>query len=108
MMFTTLAFLQVFQAIALRSHTESIMSLDLLGNRVMVGIVALVVGLQLAVLYIPSIADDFLKVEPLDPLDLLIAAGVGSLSLVGIETEKFARQIRSRRGAASTTGTQPM
>ncbi|MFN0096528.1 MAG: cation-translocating P-type ATPase [Dehalococcoidia bacterium] len=98
MMFTTLAFLQVFQAIALRSHSESIFKINLFGNRVMVGIVALVVGLQLAALYIPPVADDFLKVEPLGAIDLLIAAGIGSLTLVGIEIEKLFR--RSRRAPA--------
>ena len=99
MMFTTLAFLQVFQAIALRSHTESILRISLFGNRVMVAIVALVVALQLAVLYIPPVAGGFLKVEPLGVLDLLIAAGVGSLTLIGIEVEKLIK--RSARSHAS-------
>lgn len=98
MMFTTLAFLQVFQAIALRSHTESIFRLNLFGNRVMVVIVVLVVALQLAVLYIPPVADDFLKVEPLGLVDLLIAAGIGSLTLIGIEIEKLTRAMLRTRG----------
>ena len=99
MMFTTLAFLQVFQAIALRSHTESIFRISLFGNRVMVAVVALVVALQLAVLYIPPVAEGFLKVEPLCVLDLLIAAGVGSLTLIGIEVEKLIK--RTARSRAS-------
>jgi Ca2+-transporting ATPase len=91
MMFTTLAFLQVFQAFATRSIRESIVRLGLGGNRLLLVMTLVVVSLQLIVLYEPILAG-FFRVTPLAWTDLLIAVGLGSLSLIAIEVEKaFAR-----------------
>lgn len=97
MMFMTLASLQVFQAVAVRSHDESVFERGLFGNRVMAGIVAAVIGLQLLVLYVPPLAEDFLRVEPLGPGDLLLCIAAGSLALATVEVEKAIRA----RGAGS-------
>lgn len=95
MIFTTLAFLQLFQAIGTRSSRDSLLDIGLFTNKVMVGIIALVVMLQLAALYVPFLARDFLGVVPLAWADFLVAVGLGSLLLVVIECEKFI--VRSRK-----------
>lgn len=89
MMFTTLAFLQVFQALGVRSSTESLFRLHPLGNPVLVGTVSFVVAMQLAVLYVPFLADDFLQLQPLAAVDLAVCVALGSLALVAVELEKL-------------------
>ncbi|MEM8531623.1 MAG: cation-translocating P-type ATPase [Chloroflexota bacterium] len=86
MMFTTLAFLQIFQALATRSNTESLFTIGVFSNRPMVGIVALVTILQLATLYTPL--SIFLGVQALSLGEVLICVGLGSVLLVAIELEK--------------------
>ncbi len=97
MMFTTLAFLQVFQAFATRSIRESIFSLGLGGNRLLLMMALVVVTLQLVVVYEPILAG-FFRVIPLTGTDLLIAVGLGSLSLIAIEIEKVFIRSRDRQG----------
>ena len=53
MMFTTLAFMQVGQAFATRSSTESLRTIGLGTNRAMLGIAAVVIALQFAAVYTP-------------------------------------------------------
>jgi Ca2+-transporting ATPase len=93
MMFTSLAFLQIFQALGSRSTDESLRSLGLFSNRVMVGIVGAVVALQLLALYTPL--REFLDVEPLAFVDLLLCIGLGALLLAGMETVKLIRRRRA-------------
>jgi len=90
MMFTTLAFLQVFQAIGTRSTTDSIVSIGLTSNRVMVGIVLAVVALQLAALYTPL--NELLSLDPLGGADLAVCIGLGASLLVTIEAVKALRR----------------
>jgi P-type Ca2+ transporter type 2C len=87
MIFTSLAFLQVFQAIGTRSSTESLRTIGLFSNRVMVGIVALVVGLQLAAIYTPL--RGFLDLEPLGAIDLALCVGLGVALLAVLELLKL-------------------
>ncbi|GAB4445141.1 MAG: cation-translocating P-type ATPase [Chloroflexi bacterium OHK40] len=95
MMFTTLAFLQVFQALATRSNTESLFSIGVFSNRVIWGVIALVVSLQLAALYTPL--GVFLGLQPLTGLDLLLCVGVGLALFIAVEIEKLA--LRGRHAA---------
>lgn len=88
MIFTVLAFAQVGQALASRSTRESIFSLGLTSNPLLLGMVVLVIGLQLAVIYIPPIAD-FFSVTPLGLVDLSIALGAGLGIFCVIEVEKL-------------------
>ncbi|MBN2114906.1 MAG: cation-translocating P-type ATPase [Acidimicrobiia bacterium] len=80
MMFTMLALAQVAQALVARSDSESVLQRGLRGNRVLTTMVTLVVGLQLAVVYIPGI-NDFFGVLAMGPIDLglTLASGVGVL-----------------------------
>jgi P-type Ca2+ transporter type 2C len=95
MIFTSLALMQVFQALCSRSSTESLRSLGLRTNPVMLGIVALVVVLQLLALYTPL--NDFLDLEPLGLADLALCVGLGVALMVVMEANKY----RLRRTASS-------
>ncbi|RRR73264.1 MAG: cation-translocating P-type ATPase [Candidatus Viridilinea halotolerans] len=91
MMVTTLAFLQVFQALATRSNTESLLSIGIFSNRVMWGIIVLVVGLQLLALYTPL--NIFLGMQPLAVVDLLLCVGLGVILFLAIEIEKWVKRM---------------
>ena len=91
MVFTFLAFAQVFQALASRSSKISTFRMGILSNPMLAAISVMVVVLQLAVLYIPFLSD-FFNVLPLNLFDLSIAAGAGMLVFVLIEIEKFVRR----------------
>jgi Ca2+-transporting ATPase len=91
MVFTFLAFVQVFQALASRSSKDSFFKMGLLSNPMLAAISLLVVALQLAVLYIPFLSV-FFDVLPLSLCDLSIAAGAGVLVFVVMEVEKISRR----------------
>jgi Ca2+-transporting ATPase len=74
MIFSSLAFAQVGQALASRSNRESLFTLGLVSNPLLLGMAMLVTLLQLAVIYIPPVAA-FFSVTPLSWSDLLIALG---------------------------------
>ena len=87
MVFTFLAFVQVFQAWASRSSKESAFSMPVTSNPLLLWMMLVVTALQLAVIYIPPVAE-FFSVKPLGMVDLLIAIGVGFVVLVVMELEK--------------------
>jgi Ca2+-transporting ATPase len=88
MIFTTLAFLQVGQALASRSGRESLFTLGLRSNVTLLALALVVVALQLAVLYAPFL-EQFFQIVPLAPRDLIVAVGLGALGFVAIEIEKW-------------------
>jgi Ca2+-transporting ATPase len=83
-MFTTLAFMQVGQAFATRSSTESLRTIGWRSNPLMLAIAGIVIALQLLVLYTPL--SEFLDLDALSAADLAVcaAAGIGLLVLVEI------------------------
>mgnify|MGYP003701863031 CR=1 FL=1 len=83
-MFTTLAFMQVGQAFATRSSTESLRTIGWRTNPLMLAIAGIVIALQLLALYTPL--SEFLDLDSLSAVDLAVcaAAGVGLLALVEI------------------------
>ena len=86
MIFTTLAFMQVFQAFATRSRTASIRTIGWNTNPLMLAIAGVVVALQLAALYTPL--SGFLDLDPLGAIDLAICFGFGVLLLAVLEAAK--------------------
>ena len=100
MVFTFLAFAQVFQALASRSSKESLFKIGLLSNPMLAAIALLVVALQLAVLYIPFLSG-FFDVLPLSACDLSIAAGAGVLVFVAMELEKKFKNNEQPHGRVS-------
>ena len=93
MMFTALAFMQVGQAFATRSSTESLRTIGLGTNRLMLGIAAGVVSLQLAAVYTPL--SEFLDLDTLSALDISISALLGIGLLAVIETVKLVTRRRA-------------
>ena len=91
MVFTFLAFAQVFQALASRSSKVPFWKVGLSGNPLLTGMSLLVLVLQLFVLYVPSVAS-FFNVKPLSALDLFIAIGTGALVFVAMEIEKLIKR----------------
>ncbi|RIK54789.1 MAG: ATPase, partial [Chloroflexi bacterium] len=87
MLFTSLAFMQIFQALASRSDKESLFRLGVMSNPVLAGMAVIVFGLQMMVLYIPALAN-FFKVAPLSLCDLSIAAAAGVVVFAAMELGK--------------------
>ena len=87
MIFTSLAFMQVFQAFASRSSKESLFKMGLLSNPLLAGMGLLVVVLQMMVMYVPALAH-FFEVIPLSGCDLAIAASMGVIVFTVMELEK--------------------
>ena len=91
MVFTFLAFVQVFQAWASRSSRESAFAMGMASNPLLFWMMLLVTALQLAVIYIPPVAE-FFSVKPLGVIDLLIAIGSGFIVMIVMEIEKKLRK----------------
>jgi Ca2+-transporting ATPase len=91
MIFTTLAVMQIFQAIGTRSNIESIRSIGWATNPVMLAIVGLVAGLQIAAVTTPL--RSFLELEPLGLVDAAICVGLGLALLVVLEADKARRRV---------------
>ncbi len=88
MIFSSLAFAQVGQALASRSSRDSLFALGLTSNPLLLGMAALVTVLQLAVIYIQPLGA-FFSVTFLSLPDLLIALGAGILVLAALEVAKL-------------------
>jgi len=93
MVFSFLAFAQVFQALASRSSKDSFFQLGFAGNPLLAGMSLLVVVLQLLVIYVPALSS-FFSVRPLGAMDLLIAVGTSALVFLAIEFEKMVKNDR--------------
>jgi Ca2+-transporting ATPase len=88
MMFSTLAFSQMWQALGIRSGRESLFSVGLLSNKLLLGMVIFTFGLQLAAIYLPAL-QNFLHTTPLSAGDLLLCVAVSGLVFVAAEVEKL-------------------
>lgn len=101
MVFTVLAFLQVFQSIGTRSTTESLRSVGWRSNPAMTLTIATVVVLQLMALYTPL--HSFLDLEPLSIADLAVCIALGAALLAVLDVAKAWR----RRQAGLETAAIP-
>jgi Ca2+-transporting ATPase len=95
MIFTTLAFAQIGQALASRSSEASLFALGLHTNPTLLVMVLATFLLQLAAIYAPFL-DAFFQVVPLEIDELLVAIGLGAFVFIVIELEKGLRQ-RARK-----------
>jgi Ca2+-transporting ATPase len=87
LLFTTLVFCQMSLALGVRSEHQSLWMLGLRSNPQMLGAVALTIGLQLAVVYVPFLQTIFgTTAMPLG--DLLVATAAAVLVLVIVELWK--------------------
>jgi Ca2+-transporting ATPase len=87
MMFMTLAFAQVFQALGTRTGSDSLLRAGIFGNRLLLLLASIVVVLQIAAVYVPVLSS-FLRTTPLGIMDLATSFGLGALVLVYAELEK--------------------
>lgn len=86
MIFATIGFAQVFQALALRSSAHSAFAVTT--NLLMVLVVLVSVLLQLAVIYLPFMKS-FFRLVPLPLEDLLISVAAGSVVFFVIKIERM-------------------
>jgi Ca2+-transporting ATPase len=96
MVFMSLSFLQMGQAMASRSTTQSLLSLGLGSNPILLGLVVITAVFQVAILYIPFL-NNFFELVPLSLVDLLFCIALGFGMLLLIEAEKLWAR---RRGAS--------
>jgi len=95
MLFTTLAFLQIGQALATRSMRTSFFRLRFGGNPLLLVMVAVVAGLQALVVATPLL-ERFFGVVPLTLGEFALAAGLGSVAFAAVEIEKWLRHRRDQ------------
>jgi Ca2+-transporting ATPase len=88
MIFTTLTFAQVGQALAIRSAHDPLYRIGLFSNRALAGLAAAVVGLQLAAVYWGPLGEMFSTV-PLGATDLAVSVAAGAAVYVLLEAEKL-------------------
>ncbi|MFD2515224.1 cation-translocating P-type ATPase [Pontibacter locisalis] len=85
MIFATVGFAQVFQALALRSSSHSPFAIKT--NPLMVIVVVSAVLLQLVVIYMPGL-ESFFRLVPLSAQDLLISVAAGSIVFIVVKIDR--------------------
>jgi Ca2+-transporting ATPase len=90
MIFTTLAFSQVWQALAARSAQPSSF-IGIFSNPLLAGMVGLTFVLQVTVIYVPALGKVFQTV-PLPVTDFVVSLVLGSLVFIAMEIEKRLRK----------------
>lgn len=93
--FTTLAFAQVFQAMASRSARQSFFSKGIFSNPVGSMLAIGVVLLQLMVIYVPFFQKLF-NTQPLTIQQLTVSFLCGSVVFIAIEIEKWLGRLKER------------
>jgi Ca2+-transporting ATPase len=87
MIFTSIAFMQIGQALASRSNVRSFFQLGVFSNPTLLVMAVLTFALQLVALYVPFF-EDFFQITPLTVTQLGICIGLGVLVFVLIEIQK--------------------
>ena len=88
MVFTVLTMCQMYHVLAIRSERESLFSIGVASNRLLLGAVALTFVLQLAIIYIPALNPIF-KTTSLSMQELAMCVLLPSLVFFGVEFEKW-------------------
>ena len=88
-LFTSLAFAQIGQAMALRSSRHSFFHMGLFGNPLLLSMICAVVVLQAVVVYLPAF-QPFFKTVPLNPETLRWVIVPGITVFVALELVKYA------------------
>jgi Ca2+-transporting ATPase len=86
--FTTMAFVQLANVMAIRSERSSTFTIGFCSNLPLLFSVILTVILQLALIYIPFLNTAF-STMPLSPGELLLCASTAVIIFIGVETEKW-------------------
>lgn len=93
--FSTLAFFQMANVLAIRSEKHSVFSIGFFSNPQLILAVLSTIILQLSVIYIPSLEKVFSTV-PLSLSQLLLCVVVSSSLFFFIELDKYIRRIKAR------------
>jgi Ca2+-transporting ATPase len=97
MVFTTLALLQLGNALAMRSERQSFLSLGALSNKPLLWTVLVTLGIQVVIVYWGPM-QRLLKTESLSLFELGIVLVVSTGAFLGVEIEKW---FRRRRGTVA-------
>lgn len=93
MAFSVLCFSQLGHVMAIRSNSASVFKTGLLSNRAMVVALAITIGLQMLVIYLPFFNEIF-RTEPLTLTELAITLVTSSLVFWAVEIEKIFKRGR--------------
>jgi Ca2+-transporting ATPase len=93
MLFTTIAFGQVWQVLSVRSTTDLFFHARFFSNRTLISMVCLTLALQGCAIYIPFL-QKFLLTKPLNLFDMTLCFAAGGLVFVFLELEKARRKYR--------------
>jgi P-type Ca2+ transporter type 2C len=88
MVFTVLTMCQMYHVLAIPSERESLFSIGIASNPLLLGAVALAFALQLAIIYIPAVNPVF-KTAPLSMQELAFCVLLPSVVFFGVEIEKW-------------------
>ncbi len=99
MVFTTLAFLQLGHALAVRSERASTFQLGWRTNKPLLLAVVAIVVVQLAIVYLPPLQRVF-ETEALAPIELAVMLAASTVAFVAVEIEKWTIRRRARPGPA--------
>ena len=94
--FVTIALFQLFHVLTIHIEEDTVLSRKFFANPYLLGAIALSFLLQMAVVYLPSLAEVF-RVLPLSAIDLLLCALLASSVFIGVEAEKFYSRWRKNR-----------
>ena len=104
MIFTTLALLQLGNALAIRSERQSLFQLGVKTNRPLLWTVLATLAIQVAVIYWKP-AQNLLHTEALSALDLAVVLVVSTAVFWAVEVEKWLRRkAAARRGSDQPVG----
>ncbi len=95
MVFTTLALLQLGNALAVRSEHESVFRLGLTSNRPLTVALAVTIAIQIALVYVPAFQPVF-STQALSAPELAVVLVASTTAFVAVELHKALRRRRQR------------
>ena len=103
MAFTALVFLQLGNALAVRSERRSFVELGWRSNVALTLAVTSTVAIQLAIVYVPALQDIF-GTQQLSPIELGVVLAFSSVVFVAVELEKWVHRGREGSSAGAAHG----
>ncbi len=94
--FTSLAFLQLSHALVVRSERDSILTLGLRSNMVLLTVLVVTAAVQMALIYVPALQPIF-ETTALGAGDLALVMLVTPVPFIAVEIEKWFRRRRETR-----------
>ena len=99
--YLTIAFCQYVNILSHRFEAVSLFNRNFFSNRILLGSIALSIGLILVVVYTPVVRD-FLRFAPVSPVDWMYVLGAAAVYLIVFETMKLFKM--KRRSESLNTG----